>query len=144
MLECWIVTNPEICLVIEEFTGVSDNNDGEELPHQEEGFTSQHQFQHHVKDLTEALLSKRNPFEEDSEDLVTNDNKICESVAAAVRVFHGVESTFLNEIKHLWQHWSSWNLMLFHDKNYYEDNNDAESTAFQASCRALWTSFYFG
>ena len=32
------------------------------------------------------LLSKGNPFEEDSEDLVTLDNKVCESAAAAVSV----------------------------------------------------------
>jgi hypothetical protein len=39
----------------------------------------------------EVLLSNRNPFEEHSGDLVTLDNKVCESAAAAVSV-HKVES----------------------------------------------------
>jgi hypothetical protein len=86
MLERWIVIGPEICRVVEEFTGVNDNDDDEELPHHEEGYASQHRFHRHVKDLTDVLLSKGNSFEEDSEDLVTLDNKVCESAAAAVSV----------------------------------------------------------
>ena len=92
MLERWIVTGPEISRVVEEFTGVNDNDDDEELPHYEEGHASQHRFQSHARDLTEVLLSKGNPFEEDSTDLVTLDNKVCESAAAAISV-RQVEST---------------------------------------------------
>ena len=40
MLECWIVTGPEICRAIEQFSGVNDNNEIEELPHHEEGSAS--------------------------------------------------------------------------------------------------------
>ena len=90
MLERWIVTGPEISRVVEEFTGVNDDDD-EELPHNEEGYASQHRFQSHAKDLMELLLGKGNPFEEDSYDLVTLVNKVCESVAAVVSV-HKVES----------------------------------------------------
>eukprot|EP00745_Piridium_sociabile_P034704 TRINITY_DN5991_c0_g1_i13.p1 TRINITY_DN5991_c0_g1~~TRINITY_DN5991_c0_g1_i13.p1 ORF type:complete len:843 (-),score=177.10 TRINITY_DN5991_c0_g1_i13:511-3039(-) len=91
MLERWIMTGPEISHVVEEFTHVNDNDDDEESPHHEEGHASQHRFQRHAKDLTDVLLSKGNPFEEDSEDLVTLDNNVCESVAAAISV-HKVES----------------------------------------------------
>ena len=90
MLERWVVTGPEISRVVEEFTGVNDDDD-EELPHHEEGYASQHRFQRHAKDLMELLLSKGNPFEEDSYDLVTLVNKVCESAAAVVSV-HKVES----------------------------------------------------
>lgn len=91
MLERWIVTGPEISRVVEEFTGANDNDDDEELPHHEEGYASQHRFLRHAKDLMEVLLSNGNPFEEHSGDLVTLDNKVCESAAAAVSV-HEVES----------------------------------------------------
>ena len=81
------MTGPEISRVVEDFTGVKDNDDDDEqLPHHEEGYASQHRFQRHVKDLIEVLLSKGSPFEEHSEDLVTLDNKVCESVTAAVSV----------------------------------------------------------
>jgi hypothetical protein len=86
MLERWIMTGPEISRVVEEFTGANDNDDDEELPHHEEGCASQDRFQRHAKDLLEVLLSKGNPFEEDSDDLVMLDNKLCESAAAAVSV----------------------------------------------------------
>ena len=43
-------------------------------------------FQRHAKDLLEVLLSKGYPFEVDSEDRVTLDNKVRESAAAAVSV----------------------------------------------------------
>lgn len=85
MLERWIVTGPEISRVVEEFTGANDNND-EELPHHEEGYASQQRFLRHTKDLMEVLLSNGNPFEEYSGDLVTLDNKVCESSAAATSV----------------------------------------------------------
>jgi len=70
MLERWIVTGPEISRVVEDFTGVKDNDDDDEqLPHHEEGYNaSQHRFQRHVKDLIEVLLSKGSPFEEHSEE----------------------------------------------------------------------------
>ncbi|PIK58485.1 hypothetical protein BSL78_04618 [Apostichopus japonicus] len=71
--------------------GVNDNEDNEELPHHEEGHASQHRFQRHVKDLTEVLLSKGSPFEEESNDLVTLNNKVFESSAAAESV-HKSES----------------------------------------------------
>ena len=75
ILERWILTGPEISLVVEEFTGANDNDDEEELPHHEEGCAPQDRFQRHAKDLLEVLLSNGNPFEEDSEDIVTLDNK---------------------------------------------------------------------
>ena len=96
MLERWMVTGPEISRVVGEFSGEHDNDDDEELPHHEEGYASQHRFQRHVKDLLEVLMSKGNPFEEDSEDLVTLDNQVCESADAA-RSVHEVESTGENQ-----------------------------------------------
>ena len=86
MLERLIVTGPEICRVIEQFGGVNDNDEVEELPHHEEGSACQHRFRCHTKDLMELMLSKGNPFEKDGEDLVTLDNKVCESAAAAISV----------------------------------------------------------
>lgn len=91
LLERWIMTGPEISRVVEEFTGENDKDDEEELPHHEEGYASQQRFVRHVKDLLEELLSNGNPFEEHSEDLVTLDNKVCESAAATLSV-HLVES----------------------------------------------------
>ena len=86
MLERWIVAGPEICRVIEQFSGANVNDDIEELPHHEEGYTSQQRFHRHAKDLSEVFMSKGNPFEEDSENLITLDNKVCESPAAAASV----------------------------------------------------------
>lgn len=86
MLERWIVTGPEISRVLEEFTTVNDSDDSEWRPHHEQGSASQQRFQHHTKDLMELLLSNGNPFEESSKDLVTLDNKVCESAAAAALV----------------------------------------------------------
>ncbi|CAL8342969.1 unnamed protein product [Arctogadus glacialis] len=86
MLERWIVTGPEISRVLEEFTTVNDSDDSEWRPHHEEGSASQQRFQRHTKDLMELLLSNGNPFEESSKDLVTLDNKVCESAAAAASV----------------------------------------------------------
>ncbi|CAL8262918.1 unnamed protein product [Arctogadus glacialis] len=86
MLERWIVTGPEINRVLEEFTTVNDSDDSEWRPHHEEGSASQQRFQRHTKDLMELLLSNGNPFEESSKDLVTLDNKVCESAAAAASV----------------------------------------------------------
>ena len=42
MLERWIITGPEISIVVEEFTGANDNDDDEEPPHHEEGYAFQH------------------------------------------------------------------------------------------------------
>jgi len=86
MLERWILTGSEISRVVGEFNGEHDHNDDEELPHHEEGYESQHHFQRHVKDLMEVLMSKGNPFEEDSKDLVTLDNQVCESATASLSV----------------------------------------------------------
>ena len=83
MLERWIMTGPEISQVVEEFTGANDNDD-EELPDHEQGCAPQYRFQRRAKDLVEVLLSKGNPS--DSEYLVTLNNKVCESAAAAVSV----------------------------------------------------------
>ena len=44
MLERWIVTGPEIRRAIEQFSGVNNNDEIEELHHQEEGSASQHRF----------------------------------------------------------------------------------------------------
>lgn len=85
MLEKWVATAPEISRVVEEFTAV-DVTDSD-LPHHEEGITSQIRFQHHVRDLIDVLLVKVNPFEEDSKDLVTLENKVCQSPAAAISVY---------------------------------------------------------
>jgi len=100
MLERWMVTGPEISRVVDDFTRVNDNDDedDEELHHHEEQFASQHRFQRHAKDLTDVLLSKGNPFEEASEDLVTLDNKVCESADAAVSV-RKVESVGQDQYK---------------------------------------------
>jgi len=70
-MERWIVTGPEISRVVDEFTCEYDTDDDEELPHHEEGYASQHRFQLHIKDVMEVYMSKANPFEEDSEDLVS-------------------------------------------------------------------------
>ena len=91
MLERWVVTGPEISRVVEQFTDVDDDYD-QELPHHEEGGASQQRFRHHVRDPLDVLLCRGNPFEENSADLVTLDNKVCidESAAASVRI---LEST---------------------------------------------------
>ena len=86
MLERWVATAPEISRVVEEFTAVdvTDSN----LPHHEEGTTSQIRFKHHTKDFIDVLLIKGNPFEEESKDLlVTLENKVCQSPAAAISVY---------------------------------------------------------
>ena len=62
MLERWIVTGPEMSRVIEEFTGEHVYDDDIELPHHEEGHASQYQFQCHVRNTTEVLLSSGNRF----------------------------------------------------------------------------------
>lgn len=76
---------------------------------------------------TEVLLSNRNPFEEHSGDLVTLDNKVCESAAAAVSV-HEVESMGQKQYSnfrqsvldsndtHLTAPIKRNNLLLFHEK----------------------------
>lgn len=91
MLERWVITGPEISRVVEQFTDVSEVQDVE-LPHHEEGMASQHRFERHVTDLLDVILSRGNPFEENTTDLVTLDNKVCvdESAAASVRT---LEST---------------------------------------------------
>jgi hypothetical protein len=86
MLERWIVTDPEISPVLEEYTTVNDSDDSESRPHHEEGSASKQRFQRHTKDLMELFLSNGNPFEESSKDLVTLDNNLCESAAAAASV----------------------------------------------------------
>lgn len=91
MLERLIVTGPEISRVVEEFPGANYNDDDDELPHHEEGYSSQHRFLRHTRDLMKVLLSNDNPFEEHSGDLVTLDNKVCETATAVVSV-HKVES----------------------------------------------------
>ena len=93
MMERWIVTGPEISRVVEEFTceNDADDDDDEDRPHHEEGFASQRRFQCHATDLMDVLMSKVNPFEEDSEDLVTLDKQVCEAMAAAISV-HQIES----------------------------------------------------
>ncbi|KAM9391787.1 complement C5 [Pholidichthys leucotaenia] len=87
MLECWIATGPEISQVLEQFSDVDDDG-GQELPHHEEGSTSQHHFRRHVTNLMDVLQSRGNPFEESSADLVTLDYKVCvdKSAATSVRV----------------------------------------------------------
>ena len=91
MLERWIITCSEIRRVVEECTGTNDKDDDKEFPHHEEGIASQDRFQNQAKDLLEVLLTTGNPFEENNEDLVTLDNKVCVSAAATVSV-HMVES----------------------------------------------------
>lgn len=76
MLERWIAAGPEISRVLEQFTDVNDDG-GQELPHHEEGSTSQHRFRRHVTNLMDVLQSRGNHFEESSADLVTIDNKVC-------------------------------------------------------------------
>ncbi len=76
MLERWIASGPEISRVLQQFTDVHDDG-GQELPHHEEGSTSQHRFKCHVTNLMDVLQSRGNPFEESSPDLVTLDNKVC-------------------------------------------------------------------
>ena len=84
-MEWWILIGPEISRVKEEFIDEDDmENKNEELTHHEEGYASQQRFQLHVTDLIDVLMSKANPFEEDSEDLVTLDDHVCESAAAAI------------------------------------------------------------
>ncbi len=87
MLERWIATGPEISRVLQQFTDVHDDG-GQELPHHEEGSTSQHRFKCHVTNLMDVLQSRWKPFEEISADLVTLDNKVCvdKSAATSVRV----------------------------------------------------------
>ncbi len=87
MLERWIATGPEISRVLQQFTNVHDDG-GQELPHHEEGSTSQHRFKCHVTNLMDVLQSRGNPFEESSADLVTLDNTVCvdKSAATSVRV----------------------------------------------------------
>jgi hypothetical protein len=75
LLERWIITGPEISRFIEEFTEAIDTADGE-LPHHEEGYASQQRFQSHVRDLTELLMGRLNPFEEASGDLIMLDNQV--------------------------------------------------------------------
>ena len=84
MLERWILTGPDISCVVQQFTKSSDGDD-EDLPHHEEGSVPQ-RFQRHVADLLDVILSRGNPFEENSEELVTLDNKVCDDVSAAVSV----------------------------------------------------------
>jgi len=81
------VTGPEISCVLEEFIDENDMED-EELAHHEEGYASQQRFQRHVTDLMDVFMSKANPLEEDSEDLVTLDDHVCESAAAAISVLN--------------------------------------------------------
>ena len=57
-----------------------------EQPHYEEGQSSQARFRRLVEDLTDVLVSKGNPFEESSHELVTLDNKVCIDEAAAESV----------------------------------------------------------
>ena len=83
MLERWIITGPEISRVLDEYNGDNDEDDEGEQPHHEEGHSSQERFRRHVKDLTDVLVSKGNPFEESSHELVTLDNKVCVDEAAA-------------------------------------------------------------
>ena len=87
ILERWIATGPEISRVLQQFTDVHDDG-GQELPHHEEGSTSQHRFRRHVTSLMDVLQSRGNPFEETSADLVTLDNRVCvdKSAATSVRV----------------------------------------------------------
>ena len=84
MLEKWAMTGPEIARVLSEFSG--DSDDPEILPHHNEGFSSQKRFKEHVVDLLEVILANINPFDEHSQQLVTLDNKVCESPAASASV----------------------------------------------------------
>ena len=84
MLEKWAMTGPEIACVLSEFSG--DSDDPEILPHHNEGFSSQKRFKEHVVDLLEVILANINPFDEHSQQLVTLDNKVCESPAASASV----------------------------------------------------------
>ena len=72
MLERWILTGPNISRVVHQFTKSSDGDD-EELPHHE-GSALQNRIQRHVADLLDVVLSRGNPFEENSEELVTLNN----------------------------------------------------------------------
>ena len=84
MLERWVLTGSEISRMVEQFEDVEDLEDfADLLPHHEEGQTSQQRFRRHVTDLVDVLMNKGNPFEEHSEDLVTLDNKVCESKTAS-------------------------------------------------------------
>jgi len=87
LLEHWIVTGPEISRVVEQFAKAdNDSYDNEELPHHEEGRASQDRFRHHVADLLYVLPGRGNPFEEDSTDQVTLNNKVCINALAATSV----------------------------------------------------------
>ena len=66
----------------------------EELPHHEEGCASQQRFQSDLKDLTDILLSRSNPFQDD--------NKVCiaTSTAASVRIFESTrQQQLIREFK---------------------------------------------
>ena len=88
MLERWIMTGSEISRIVEGFKG--GNNEDDVLPHHEEGFAYQHRYTCicHTRDMIEVLLTESNPFEERSGDLVTLDNKVCESPDAVVYVYN--------------------------------------------------------
>ena len=97
------MTGLEIIRVVENFTGENYKDYEVQLPHH---------------DLMEELLGNGNPFEEHTGDLITLDNKVCESAAAAILV-QSVESLWqeqysnftdkmcLTLITHIWHHRSS-------------------------------------
>ena len=88
MLERWMMTGPEICRVVEQFTNQNDDaNNNEESPLHEEGAASQDQFRRHVIDLLGVLLSRGKPFEENRVQIWFKlDNKVCMDVSAAASV----------------------------------------------------------
>lgn len=87
MLERWALTAPDICRVVEEFSGTDDQHDEDDpLPHHEEGQSSQDRFRRHVKDLLDVILNRGNPFEERNNELVTLNNRVCLSDSAVESV----------------------------------------------------------
>ena len=60
---------------------------------------SQHRFLCHAKDLMEVLLLNGNPFEEHNGDMVTLENQVYESAAAAVSVNKVYETRAIQKLQ---------------------------------------------
>ena len=85
---------PELWRVVEEFEGLQ--NEFDELPHHQEGITSQRQFLCHVRDFINVchvrdfinvFLMNANPFEELLRGLLSLGDKVCESPVPAHSVY---------------------------------------------------------
>ena len=74
-LRRWMVSDPEMAIVIGEFEAVTKKAQSTDCRHQEERKHIQKLFQRDVQNLTNTINEMRNPFTDNSSHLVVLDNK---------------------------------------------------------------------